>query len=815
VRLRHQPPPPTAERWAAGEQPLLPLAANSTSWPPPPPPTCVSTSGACPGTPYNASRLHLGDWRVRIEAPPGLAGSEVLEMQVFWRRRDHGPVVRIGMILQRHVAAGAKRAGYTADHAGGAEDVPLVVKAATRDCAVLRFRVPPAPADFEGNQSLFLYPMPYYQYGEFEGTINMHYLNCTEPRGACAPQSAPSSGDPCATLPAAGGRGGATAVAIENRPNPPGSAEGGHGHGNPALTFPGRMPLELTATAVELAALTSPAAARQRALMVWLEPRENGVRFLGEPLVPAAWARSGERHALQASARAGEFFTFQVGLFAPGAAVTGLALEFAPLLTAAGGSTIPAAAWTCFNFEGKDETGAAFTKNFSLPGGQTSVLWVGVQLPAVATAVGKYTSSLTLRADDASVAVPLRLELDVELEHGRPVPYSGDADVYNMGRLRWLNSDLGIDESVTHPFTNITVAAAQSHAEDGVDGPIAFVVQLVNKNISIGATGLPVQVAVKRTVTRRGHNITRIIDVFADAGGAPRFSITNAVGAAVSMRVTRPATVVNHTASSAAWLSIWDGGGITATLTGTIDFDSYATFTLDLQPSDPSQDASIGGMEFSFVPAPAIAQFMCGLGTDAASLRALNWTWDHIAPKGNNRVWIGRPDAGVYFHMRGPEALWEAPYPSVPYIPAAWSAGSGGARVASSGAVTAFSGAQNVSGGAQIVFDLAFTPSKPLDLRSHWQQRYLQIGYGVPYTKPQNVSRMGATVATLHQGIVGVHNGTMVNPYSEWWNDAVIGSSQRIDSQCAVATQSIGPSCLESLISWPTLLSNAVSLALQ
>ena len=28
----------------------------------------------------------------------------------------------------------------------------------------------------------------------------------------------------------------------------------------------------------------------------------------------------------------------------------------------------------------------------------------------------------------------------------------------------------------------------------------------------------------------------------------------------------------------------------------------------------------------------------------------------------------------------------------------------------------------------QFLFDMAFTPSKPLDLRHHWKSRYLQIG---------------------------------------------------------------------------------------
>lgn len=37
------------------------------------------------------------------------------------------------------------------------------------------------------------------------------------------------------------------------------------------------------------------------------------------------------------------------------------------------------------------------------------------------------------------------------------VPFNGDEDPYKMGRLRWLDSTLGVDEEVTKPFTNLTV----------------------------------------------------------------------------------------------------------------------------------------------------------------------------------------------------------------------------------------------------------------------------------------------------------------------------------------------------------------------
>eukprot|EP01052_Picozoa_sp_SAG31_P012720 SAG31_NODE_749_length_12378_cov_8.688818_5_plen_873_part_00 len=741
----------TTDRWGPGEQPLLPFQPNSTRWPSPPPPSCVSTSGACLPEPYNASRLNMGDWRVRIDTVAGLAPGSQVSLQVFWRRRDSFPE-RKGLILQKHAAA---EDGQRAPQADVAMDVHVDVVSVTNDCALLSFRIPPHKAP--GNVSLYLYPMAFYEYGEFEGTLNNHYLNCSEPRASCVGPASPigDNQDPCAIKIRADG---AVATAIENRPNPPGSSEGGLAHGDPTLSFPGIMPLERTATAIEKENLF--AGKRQR-LLAFLEPRENPVRFVDEPQLPATWARSGEVRSLLAAARPGEFFTFQIGIHAPISKVTAVTLDFAPLTpsdessdsSSANATAIPAAAFTCFNLMGIDETGAAFRKIFSLASGRTSVLWVGVQLPPTTTIVGRYSSSLRLYADGDD-AIPLQLELDIS---GALAHHSGDDQVYNMGRLRWLNSDLCIDDTIPAPFAAVTLDDNHDADKDA-----EIVLNLVNKRIVIGRNGLPHQAIVSRPVARYGRNITQDVPIFSSLG-APTFSFADSTGMTVPMKVVRNASIIGRSARRVSWSSCWIGGGMNATLIGSLDFDSYATFKLHLRPQRAS--VQLGSMNFSFGPTATIARFMCGLGTDATKLKPLNWSWNHTHPQGNNRVWIGTPAAGVYFHMRGPEPIWESPYTSVPYIPSSWSAGKGGARVTATGAVTAFAGAQsiNASSRTQFIFDLAFTPSKLLDLKSHYEQRYLQIGYGVPYTSPENVSKMGATVATLHQGIQGVHNGTMIN----------------------------------------------------
>ena len=44
------------------------------------------------------------------------------------------------------------------------------------------------------------------------------------------------------------------------------------------------------------------------------------------------------------------------------------------------------------------------------------------------------------------------------------------------------------------------------------------------------------------------------------------------------------------------------------------------------------------------------------------------------------------------------------------------------------------------------LFDLALTPSKPVNMPEHYAHRTVQVGYGTPYLPPVEVKAMGATI---------------------------------------------------------------------
>ena len=110
-----------------------------------------------------------------------------------------------------------------------------------------------------------------------------------------------------------------------------------------------------------------------------------------------------------------------------------------------GGAPIPAAALTCFNLGGNDKHGQPFTKEYSVKEGMVGALWFGADIPADLGAKGTYKGTITVTAAGGhSRTLSLTLEVAVPAD-GKPLALHGDADVYKMRRLRWLDSTLGAD----------------------------------------------------------------------------------------------------------------------------------------------------------------------------------------------------------------------------------------------------------------------------------------------------------------------------------------------------------------------------------
>ena len=742
----------------AGQAPTLPLyklMPNSSAW-------LRTLPKSHQGDPESGLTAYSGDIRAKLvvsaedlEPQTGMATA-----QIWWRRRDPRP---------------ENKSVIVTDDRGSI--IPSSAHLIETACGVISF-APPQPGTY------FVYYLPYRR-GGGGAHLQFEWYGCDAETPDCVLSSASST---ATTLELVGGPPNCEALMtsatvevswLENRPN----AAAENDHAVDGTPFNGFTPMELIALPSELSTLPS------NTLNLFLEPRENMVRMFHAP--PAHWARDGE--VLQASwiAHEAEFFTFQVGLYANGAPQQDLRVNFhgAELVQSLGlagaAASIPAEAFTCFNTGGIDQHGQEFRKQFSLGAGETGSLWIGADLPV--GAFGTYLATFNVSTNTSSARM---LTAILNVSKGA-VSDHGDDDVYNLSRLRWLDSAIGVDGDAAWPrsrFANLTV---QQPLKNG-----GFTVSLVNKEVTIGADGLPSMATVRTVKLRRGQNITRRRDLLASPA---QLVLLDAAGKPIDFAVDVPATITNHTSAAVCWISRLVGGGITISLTGKLEMDSYLTFKAMVSATSTPMD--VADVQLVIAANGSVARRMFGMGSIGAAVAPLQWNWEKQAGVGNNRLWVGDVDGGVFVTPRGEGDDWVSPtygkdYPIYPFLPSSWAGagvgpdsnssiyganvtldfdngghkGTWNASIPSAVVCTVFSGPRKLTNeGTQFLFDMMFTPAHPLDLSLHWKSRYLQIGYGgVQYTTPAAVAATGVTVATLHQGIGGIHNGTMVNPYINW-----------------------------------------------
>ena len=141
--------------------------------------------------------------------------------------------------------------------------------------------------------------------------------------------------------------------------------------------------MELIATRAETEALLLQYPSLQ--YLVFAEDRHNSIRMTDD--LSAKWGQERPGAALDATAERGEFYAFQLGVFAARAALNDVRVTFSQMNGGSAGN-IAAAALRCFNTGGVDWEGKNFTRRVEVAKGKIQALWCGVQVPADAAGTG-------------------------------------------------------------------------------------------------------------------------------------------------------------------------------------------------------------------------------------------------------------------------------------------------------------------------------------------------------------------------------------------------------------------------------------------
>ncbi|MBN2308852.1 MAG: hypothetical protein JXR94_07785 [Candidatus Hydrogenedentes bacterium] len=481
-------------------------------------------------------------------------------------------------------------------------------------------------------------------------------------------------------------------------------------------------PMEVIATEAETAALLAQYPGRD--YLLFPEDRDHAVRMVDD--LPARWIASGPGDTFEGTAQPGEFYVFQVAVFAARKPIEDVALAYSPL-TSPGGPAIAAESITCFNLEGTDWLGRPVAPQFRLGAGKVRALWIGVPVPA--DAAGVYDGTVAVRpAGLAETVVRVRLRVD-----GPVLEDGGDSDPHRLSRLRWLNSTLGLDDDVIPPYTPLEV-----------DGNA---VSCLGRRVSFGPAGLPEGIASNgREILARPVAFAVTVDgkeaPWADAG--------------TRIAKTSPGVVERETGCR--------HGALTASTTSRIEFDGCLTYCTVLKAAEA---VDVDEIELTVPIRRDVAVYLMGMGR-RGGYRPAEWRWKWDIARADNMVWLGDADAGLQLKLTGPEHVW-LPVDLTPTgIPEAWgNGGQGGCDIVEQGdevLMRAYTGPRRLEAGEELAFHYRFlvTPFKPID-PNHWNWRYGDVEadgniHHIHHASPENpyinypfltVDRLAETVARV------------------------------------------------------------------
>ena len=485
-------------------------------------------------------------------------------------------------------------------------------------------------------------------------------------------------------------------------------------------------PMEVIATSNETARLLKEHPGEK--YILFTEDRKFPIRMTTD--IPYKWIADNRHDFFNGQADKGEYYVFQLGVWAARSNVENLHVDFSALTNKATGEQIPASSFTCFNTEGTDVTGTVFEKNCSVDKGKVQALWVGTQLPEHLSA-GTYQGTVTVSAANAeskTVQVSLNVSENVIANHG-------DNEPWRHSRLRWLNSQIGFDDEVIAPYTPLVMKDKT--------------ISCLGREIKLSDLGLPEHITsyFKETMTGIGTNGRSVLaapmELAADGGAWENLNFE----------------ITKHKQGAIAWKALNQNSRFLMDLEGEMDSDGNIAYKVTLVARE---DASVEDVALRTHLASGVGRYMMGLGEKGGYCpNDLRWKWD--VEKNQDAVWVGDVNAGIQIRLY--DNKYERPlntnfYHQKPlHMPVSWcNAGNGGIDIhnaADGTRINAYSGKRSVKKGDRLYyyFNLALTPFRPIDTDKQWRERYHHN-----YEFLDGIQKRGANV-------INIHHANAINPF--------------------------------------------------
>lgn len=502
-------------------------------------------------------------------------------------------------------------------------------------------------------------------------------------------------------------------------------AEGHLAKLQPVTPFNSFSPMEIIATKSETDSLIT--ANSNADYLVFPEDRLHPIKMNYD--LPYRWIKAGVNHSFVGEAKKGEYYAFQLGIYAAKKGLKDVRIKFSSLKSDKG-DIISDTLFSCINTKGISYAGEPVEFTVDIPHKCVQAMWCYLKVPEDIPP-GDYSGTATVTAE-ASVASPVLLHIHIGNDR---IENHGVDEPWKMTRLPWLNSTIGQDNDVIKPYTPLKV--------DGHS------ISFLGRDMQLAPSGLPEQVRTFFPIEMTSIS-NRPNDLLVEA---MHFHFIGGDNKEISLN-SGPLIFTEKAQGTVEWKVKNTSQSLEADIMGHIEFDGFVSYQVKVIAL---RNIRLNDIALHIPIAPDKARYFMGLGHKGGFRPdSINWRWD-VAHKNQDGGWIGDVNAGLQFSLR--DQHYSRPlntnfYLMKPLIlPTSWGNGNrGGIIIKKKGKsilVNAFSGPRVMQKGDTLFYDfhLLITPFHPLYTDWHWKHKYYHN-----YTTVDSIKAMGANVINIHQG---------------------------------------------------------------
>ncbi len=353
-------------------------------------------------------------------------------------------------------------------------------------------------------------------------------------------------------------------------------------------------PMELIATKNEVDQLLEK---YNNNYLLFPEDRKYPIRMTDD--IPLRWIQNGPSTKFNGLAFRGEFYVFQIGIFAARKSLEDISITFNDIKSD-NGEIIPASAFRCFNKGGIDWLGRPFEKSINIESSKVKALWFGVQIHEDIKP-DNYNGKIIIKPkDDIESYIDLSLyvsEKDIE-DHG-------DNELWRHSRLKWLDSNIAIDDEITDPYIPLKIDNKS--------------IECLGRRVTFGKNGLPESI-ISGTNEILNEPISFLIET---SDGVIQPSNLN-------MKISKitPGTIILES----------DGniGQFDVKSQTKMEYDGFLNFRIEL---NAREEIKVKDIRLEIPIKSKIAKYMMGMGRKGGYCPSeWQWVWDEKLA--NNSVWI-------------------------------------------------------------------------------------------------------------------------------------------------------------------------------